>query len=284
MRSFVPDYDLVPAGTVESALEMLGSGEGWRPIAGGTDLMVLFNAGRLPNRRLVSVRDITELRRIEVTDTGIILGGCVTYSEIRQSEIMQREFPLLCTAASWTGGVANQNRGTIGGNIVNASPAADSLPALMVYDADLQLASVQGDRWVSYHEFHTGYKQMQIRPDELLCRIRLPRIGGRRQYIRKVGPRKAQAISKVCFAATACLAGNLIRDVRIAIGSVAPIPLRCVQTEAALRGRAITTEIMAQARAIISGEIQPITDIRSTEEYRRTVTSNLLWEFLQTLQ
>ncbi len=285
MRSFVPDYTLVSARTVANAIEMLGSGEGWRPIAGGTDLMVLFNAGRLPYRKLISILDIPELCGIRITDTEIVLGAGVSYSQIRQSEMMQNEFPLLCAAASWTGGVANQNRGTIGGNIVNASPAADSLPALLVYDAELQFASVHGKRWLPYRDFHTGYKQMQMQPDELLCEIRLPRKHRTwRQYARKVGPRKAQAISKICFAAAARLADDVMVDVRIAVGSVAPVPLRCVQTEAALCGRAVTPETMAEARVAISSEVQPIDDIRSTKEYRRVVSANLLGEFLESLQ
>lgn len=285
MRSFVSDYTLVSARTVANAVEVLGAGEGWRPIAGGTDLMVLFNAGRLPYWKLVSVLEIPELRGIQIRDAEILLGAGVTYSQIRRSDILQSDFPLLCAAASWTGGVANQNRGTIGGNIVNASPAADSLPALLVYDAELQLASVHGERSLPYRDFHTGYKQMQMQPDELLCEIRLPRKHRTwQQYTRKVGPRKAQAISKVCFAAAARLDGIVIEDIRIAVGSVAPVPLRCLQTEAELRGRAVTPETMAGARTAISGEIQPINDIRSTEEYRRAVSANLLGEFLQSLQ
>ena len=139
MRSFVSDYDLIRVTDLANALEVLGTQEGWRPIAGGTDLMVLFNAGRLPYRRLMSIRDIPELRKIEVADTSVVIGAAVTYSQIRQSAILQTEFALLCTAASWTGGIANQNRGTLGGNIANASPAADSAPALLVYDAEVRL-------------------------------------------------------------------------------------------------------------------------------------------------
>ncbi|MGH9720350.1 MAG: FAD binding domain-containing protein, partial [Bryobacteraceae bacterium] len=192
--------------------------------------------------------------------------------------VLRDEFPLLVQAASETGGIATQNRGTLGGNIANASPAADSPPALLVYDAEIELVSASGARWLPYHGFHTGYKQMLRRPDELLSRIRLPR--GRkhwRQLYRKVGTRKAQAISKVCFAAAADIEGGRIGDVRLALASVAPVPLRCVKTEAALRSR---KPDLAAAREILSGEIAPIDDMRSTARYRRTVACNLLEQFL----
>ncbi len=284
MRSYLADYDLITARDLHAALDMLGSREGWRPIAGGTDLMVLFNAGRLPYRRLVNVRDIPELRNIELTEREVLIGGAVTYSQIRQSAILQEEFGLLCTAASWTGGIANQNRGTLGGNIANASPAADSAPALLVYDAEMRLLSSCGERPVPYREFHTGYKQMQIRPDELISQIRLPRRKPWRQYSRKVGTRKAQAISKVCMAAAADLDGEVIRDLRIALASVAPIPLRCTRTEDYLRGGRLTSDRISEARESIRSEIHPITDIRSTDEYRAEVSANLLGEFLESLR
>ena len=152
--------------------------------------------------------------------------------------MLQAEFPLLCTAARETGSIATQNRGTLGGNIVNASPAADSPPALLVYDAEIEFISERGARWLPYHGFHTGYKKMLLAPDELLRAVRLPRrTKPWRQYYRKVGTRKAQAISKVCFAGAALVGSGTMRDIRIALGSIAPIVLRAVKTEDALRGK-----------------------------------------------
>ena len=247
--------------------------------------MVLFNAGKLPYRKLVSIRGVEELLDIEVTETQVAIGAAVTYSRIRQHSILRDEFPLLCSAASWTGSVANQNRGTIGGNIVNASPAADSAPALLVYDAQLELSGERGLRRIPYRDFHLGYRQTQIRDDELLRAIYVPRtMASWRQYSRKVGPRKAQAISKVCFVAAAQIENGAIRDVRVAVGSVAPTPLRCYKTETALRGLTISTSLIERAASTISAEIQPITDIRSTEAYRRAVCANLLMDFLKSLQ
>jgi CO/xanthine dehydrogenase FAD-binding subunit len=192
---------------------------------------------------------------------------------------------MLCQAASETGGLAIQNRGTLGGNIVNASPAADSPPALLAYDAEIELVSTDGSRWLPYQGFHTGYKQMLIAPNELLSRIRMPRnTRGATHYYRKVGTRKAQAISKVCLAALAKLDHDKISDVRIALGSVAPIVIRCVQTEAALRGRKPDAETIKSACAMLAKEISPIDDIRSTADYRLQVAKNLLIDFVLTLR
>jgi len=281
MRSHLPDYDLVTATDLAQALRVLASGDGRRPIAGGTDLMVLFNAGRLPYRRLVSVAKLPELTSITVSPEAVTIGAAVTYSAIQRDPLLQTEFPLLCQAAGWTGGIANQNRGTLGGNIVNASPAADTPPALLVYDAELELISERGSRRLPYSEFHTGYKVMQLRADELLAKIHLPRYHRRRtQYARKVGARKAQAISKVCFNALAEVDSSVIQHIRIGLGSVAPIPLRCLKVEAALLGQTVSSTLIAHARNVIAKEIQPIDDIRSTASYRSLVTQNLLSEFL----
>ncbi|MBV9403800.1 MAG: FAD binding domain-containing protein, partial [Acidobacteriaceae bacterium] len=188
-------------------------------------------------------------------------------------------------AASWTGGIANQNRGTLGGNIVNASPAADSSPALLVYDAELELASVRGTRRIPYKEFHTGYKQLQMKDDELLRSIHLPRRPEEwRQYSRKVGPRKAQAISKICLAAAMRMNMDVIEDIRIAAGSVAPVPLRCYIAESVLRGQRLSPGTISCAREAIATEVQPINDIRSTDRYRRMVAANLLGEFLENVK
>ena len=285
MRARVSEYELVAAASLGEALDVLQSNEGWRPIAGGTDLMVLFNAGKLPYQRLVSIHELPELREIKASGEHVLIGAAATYSEIRNHPILKIEFPLLCQAASWTGAIANQNRGTLGGNIANASPAADSSPMLLVYDAELELASSTGTRWLPYRSFHLGYKQMQLRGDELITRIRLPRASKERvQYGRKVGTRKAQAIAKVCFAAIAERNDGGLRNVRIGVGSVAPVPLRCRETERLLEDRALTPSAIAEAKEAISRDIRPITDIRSTERYRAQVTANLLGEFLESLR
>jgi CO/xanthine dehydrogenase FAD-binding subunit len=285
MRAHIPSYDLRVPKQLSEALALLSREPGvWRPFAGGTDLMVLLEAGKLDHKKFFSLVKLDDLRGVQVAGDSVILGALTTYSEIQQHPVLQAEFPLLCTAARETGSVATQNRGTLGGNIVNASPAGDSPPALLVYDAEIELVSERRVRWVPYQGFHTGYKQMQIAPEELLRAVRLPRRAKSwRQYYRKVGTRKAQAISKVCFAGAALVENGAIRDVRIALGSVAPIVLRVVKTEGALRGAAITPATIASARETLAREIAPIDDIRSTARYRLRVAQNLLEEFLSQL-
>lgn len=285
MRGSVPNYELRTPGSLADALALLKTEPGvWKPFAGGTDLMVLLEAGRLDHRNYVDIWALNELRGIEVTDAHVTLGALTTYTEVQANPILQSEFPMLCQAASETGGLAIQNRGTLGGNIVNASPAADSPPAFLAYDAEIELVSSDGSRWLPYNGFHTGYKQMHIAPDELLSRIRLPRnTRGASHYYRKVGTRKAQAISKVCLAALARIDQGHIEDVRIAVGSVAPIVVRCIETENMLRGRACGAETTLAACASLSREISPIDDIRSTAKYRLQIAKNLLTDFLLTL-
>jgi CO/xanthine dehydrogenase FAD-binding subunit len=285
MRAYLPSYELISPAHLREALNVLGKEPGvWRPFAGGTDLMVLLEAGKLAHKNYLNIWNLKELRGVEVTDQQVTIGALTTYTEVQQEKVLQLEFPMLCQAASETGGLAIQNRGTLGGNIVNASPAADSPPALLAYDAELELVSLGGARWVAYHQFHTGYKEMIIRADELLTRIRLPRrMEKLRHYYRKVGTRKAQAISKVCFAGTAKVREETIADLRIALGSVAPVPLRCLKTEDALRGSELTQATIDRAQAVMANEIVPIDDIRSTSNYRHQVSLNLLADFLQQL-
>ena len=283
MRAFIPAYQLVTPQSLSEALTIVASNSGtWKPFAGGTDLMVLLEAGKLPHKNYLNIWNLSELRGIEVSDAYVSLGALTTYTEVHNHEILRAEFPMLCQAAKETGGIAIQNRGTLGGNIVNASPAADSPPALLAYDAELELVSKHGERRVPYLKFHTGYKQMDIRPDELLRAIRLPRAPNQlTQYYRKVGTRKAQAISKVCFAAVGSMNDGKIESVRIALGSIAPIPLRCVQTERALRNQ--TIDSLAAAREALASEISPIDDLRSTRDYRLRVSLNLLEDFINEL-
>src|ERR1700704_6479379 len=201
MRWNPADYEMIAPGSLHAIISLLAKEPGvWVPIAGGTDVMVQYAAGKLPARKLISICNLPELRAIEISPEEIRIGAGCTYSELREHEIIAGEFPLLASAARWTGGIANQNRGTPGGNIVNASPAADSLPALLVYEAELILVSGRGERRVPYLGFHTGYKKMKLAPDELIRTICLGRrFSNYLHYARKVGARDAQALSKVCI-------------------------------------------------------------------------------------
>ena len=285
MKSDPSGYELIAAASLNDAASLLTASPGeLLLIAGGTDVMVQFAAGVLPKRKLLSVWNLPELRRIESSPQELLIGAGVTYTDLRRNRIVAEEFPLLAQAAGWTGGIANQNRGTLGGNIANASPAADSLPALLAYEAELILFSVRGDRRVTHVDFHTGYKESLLAPDELIRAIALPRkFGGYFSYGRKAGARLAQAISKVCVAALGRIEKGAVEDVRIAVGSVAAVPIRLRRTEALLTDKRLDASLIESARQAAVAEIQPIDDIRSTARYRAAVTGNLVAEFLDQL-
>ncbi|MGA9507274.1 MAG: 2-oxo-4-hydroxy-4-carboxy-5-ureidoimidazoline decarboxylase [Candidatus Sulfotelmatobacter sp.] len=285
MRSQPSEYEILAPGSLQAVVSLLAdSPSAWLPIAGGTDVMVQYAAGKLPSRKLVSIWNLPELRRIEITAKEILLGAGCTYTDLRNHDIVRQEFPLLHSAACWTGGIANQNRGTIGGNIVNASPAADSLPALLVYEAELILVSVRGERRLPYAGFHTGYRKTLLAADELVQAVCLPRrFMGYFSHARKVGARNSQAISKVCIAAMGRLADGVIADVHIALGSVAPVPLRLIETERGVKGKRLDSDLLRLAKNAAAAEIRAIDDIRSTARYRSAVAGNLVAEFLTRL-
>jgi CO/xanthine dehydrogenase FAD-binding subunit len=285
MRSNPADYEIHAPGNLHDVVALMGDNRGAiLPIAGGTDVMVQFAAGTLPSRRLVNIWNLPDLRRVEILPGEVRIGAGCTYTDLREHDEVKREFPLLAQAASWIGGIANQNRGTLGGNIANASPAGDSLPALLAYDAELILVSIRGERRVAYRQFHMDYKKMNLEQDELIRAVCFSRrFKEYISYARKVGTRNAQAISKVCIAALGRIEGGAIEDVRMAVGSVAPVPLRLAQTERILKGKRPERSLVKLARESAVAEIRPIDDIRSTARYRTAVVGNLVAEFLERL-
>lgn len=285
MRSLPAAYEMSSPNTLDAVLRMMSAEPGaWTPIAGGTEVMVQFGAGKVAPRRFVNIRGISELSGISATADELLIGAGSTYTNLRRSALVRDEFPLLSTAASWTGSIANQNRGTLGGNIVNASPAADSLPALLAYEAELVLISSRGERRVRYADFHTGYKKTLLASDELIRTIALPRrYNGWISCARKIGPRNAQAIAKLCMAALARTSGDRIEDIRIAFGSMAPTPLRLRGVEEMLKANRLTDGSIRQAQHALAAQVSPIDDIRSTRAYRIAAACNLLEEFLRGL-
>jgi CO/xanthine dehydrogenase FAD-binding subunit len=283
MRSNVSQYELVAPGSLGAVLALLAAEPGaWTPMAGGTELMVALGAGRLEQRKLVSLWGLDELRLITANNDWLTIGAGSTFTDIRQNAVVANEFPLLARAASWTGAIANQNRGTLGGNIVNASPAADSPPVLLVYEAEIELVSAQGSRRMPYSEFHLGYKRTVMQPQELVKAVHLLR--GHRlpvEYLRKVGTRNALAISKVALACVGAMQSGKVSAVRIAAASLRETPARLSATEAALFGHALTSGRIQAARKALLQEVKPIDDIRSTASYRAHVAANLLEDFLE---
>ena len=285
MRSDVSQYDLISPKSLDAVLQILAdSPHRYTPIAGGTELMVALGAGRLQARKLISLWNLAELRFIEETPDAIIIGAGTTFTDLRNNPAINRELSLLSQAASWTGSIANQNRGTLGGNIVNASPAADSPPALLAYDAILTLVSARGTRTMPYRDFHLSYKKTALAPDELLHSITVSRnLKYYKTYTRKVGTRNAQAISKVAIAAIASVKNGVIEDIRIGGASLRETPTRLLVTEQSLVNQPITPETIADARSAVLCEVVPIDDIRSTAKYRAAVAANLIEEFLLSL-
>ena len=253
-------------------------------IAGGTDLMVLMNAHLLDASEFLDIWRVDELRGITDEGDALRIGALTTYTQLIKSELIQNNVPALVAASRTIGAIQIQNRGTIGGNIVNASPAGDGLPVLAAYDAEVEIGSARGTRRVAFNEFYTGYRRSVLEPDELVLAARLPKLQpGERDFFWKVGTRRAQAISKTVLAARAIMSGNRIESISIGVGSVAPTVVRARKTEGLLSGATLTSELAERAREMIAHEIAPITDLRSTEDYRRAVTGNVLGKFLREL-
>lgn len=286
MRGNAAAHELVAPGTLDGVLQLIAAEPGvWTPIAGGTELMVAFSAGRMTAPKLVSLWGIRDLRFIDEKPDSIAIGAGATFLDLRNHPAVLADVPLLAKAASWIGSIANQSRATLGGNLVNGSPAADSSPALLTYDAEVELISVRGTRRIPYAEFHIGYKRNVMAADELLYAVHIQRRFARhKHYLRKVGTRRAMAIAKVALAATALIDCGIIIEIRLGAASLGPFPIRLAQTESALLGQSPTAKTVQAAREALLAEVQPIDDIRSTAEYRRIVAANLLDEFLLELR
>jgi len=271
MQGSISNRSLLEPASLRDALRMLRDEGPLVPMAGCTDLYVTLNFGTLSATRFLDLWRLPTLRRIALSDGMLSIGAVATFTEIMQSPLVRRRLPMLVAAAREIGGPQIQNRGTLGGNVANASPAGDTLPVLAAANATVVLASADGERRVAFASFYTGYRTSVMRPDELITALEIPPVPGR-QWFRKVGTRAAQAISKVVMAAVGPRGDALPR---VALGSVAPTVVRLPLTEAALGGGAS----IAEAQKILLQEIAPIDDVRSTAEYRRRVAANLLARF-----
>jgi CO/xanthine dehydrogenase FAD-binding subunit len=271
MQGTIAGRTLLTPASLREALVMLRDEGPLTPMAGCTDLYVQLNFGTLRDDRFVNLWGLRDLRRIEIRGRRLLsIGALATYTDLMRSPLVSRRLPMLASAAREIGGVQIQNRGTIGGNVANASPAGDALPVLAAAEATVVLSSAREERRVPFAAFYTGYRQTVRRPDELITAFEIPRVRGR-QWFRKVGTRAAQAISKVV------MAGVIGEETRVAIGSVGPTVLRLMRTEAAIARRAP----IAEAQRALLDEIAPIDDVRSTAEYRRRVAVSLLAQLLE---
>jgi CO/xanthine dehydrogenase FAD-binding subunit len=278
-----PEPPVVSPATLSEAFELIAALP-HRPVAGGTDLLVQIS-GELgePPDRVIDLWALDVLRGIHVEPDALVIGALTTYTDIRRSMDVAEHLPALADAAATIGAAQIQNRGTLGGNAVNASPAGDTLPILLATDAELVAGSARGERTVPAREFWPSYRQTALAADELLLRIRFPISRDRRVRFRKVGTRRAQAISKVVMA-LAWQSGHgdrSWRDVRLALGSVAATPIRASRTEAVLEGAAPTAEIADAAATALAAELSPIDDVRSTADYRRAVAARVLHRLIR---
>jgi len=254
-----------------------------RPVAGGTDLLVQIT-GELgePPERVLDIWHLDELRGIRMESNALMLGALTTYSEMRRSPLIAEFLPAFAEAAATIGAAQIQNRGTIGGNAMNASPAGDMLPLLLACDAQFVAGAAHGERWIPVRDFWPSYRHTALEPNELLLRISIPLPGDRQLRYRKVGTRRAQAISKVVMA-LAWLPGDDAswREVHLALGSVAPTAIRAPATEAVLEGSAPTEATADRAASTLAGELSPIDDVRSSADYRRAVAARVLHRLIR---
>lgn len=267
MRVATSGLDIRSASSLDEALAILRD-DPRTPVAGATDVYVALNFGTFAPRRLLDIWALDELRTISMHGDTLVIGALTSYTALIQSHLVGGHLPMLVEASRVVGGVQIQNRGTLGGNIANGSPAADGVPALSAADAIVVLRSADRERRVPLNGFYTGYRASVMRPDELIVAIEVPRVDGT-QWFRKVGTRQAQAIAKIVMAAVRA------PSPRIALGSVAPTVVRVPLTEEALASGSSIDE----AAEILGREIAPIDDVRSTADYRRRVAQNLLRRF-----
>ncbi|MEK7228992.1 MAG: xanthine dehydrogenase family protein subunit M [Candidatus Binatota bacterium] len=266
-------FELLQPRSLQEALEMKKNyGDKARVLAGGTDLLVLLKDQKLTAEAVMSLAGVRDLNFIRYEDgRGATLGALATHGGVATSPIIQQKFPDLAEACSQVGAVQIQNLGTVGGNLCNASPAADVAPPLLLVDAVLTLASTRGERRVSIHDFFQGPRRTVLQADEILKEIFVPEIPGRRgaTYL-KLGRRKAMEIAIVGIGVAIHLNGSdqVVSECRIAMGSVAPTPVRARRGEEILRNQEVRDELIEEVAVVAAEEASPISDVRASREYR----------------
>jgi len=278
--------------SLQSALRRLREDPSLTPLAGCTDWMVQGAVERMQRVGVLDLLRIEELRGIRELGKGdeihgapakgfkgVRIGATTSFSQIREHPLVREHYPILAEAASQIGGRQIQNRATVGGNMVNASPAGDSLPVLLAFNAEVEIAGLEGTRRVAYDSFYTGYRATVLQPGELLSAVLLPSVPSYQRF-KKVGTRRAQAISKVVLALCAQRGKDGWSQMRIAAGSVAPTPVRLRKAEAVCEGAPIGIETALEAAEAARGEVTPIDDIRSTAHYRRFALARVLRRML----
>ncbi len=283
---FLEDMDCAFPKNLQEALKLMADEKSrGRPIAGGTDLMVQWSSGVLPMpERAIDLSGLPELKGVSENTDSVVIGAAVTHAEMRRSPIVQVHLPSLAQAAATIGGAQIQARGTIAGSVANASPAGDLGPSLLITNGRVVVASKAGEREIELAKFFLGYRKIDLQPDELIVRFILPKIhAGCRESFRKLGPRAAQAISKVMGSYRGSAKGKEVKDFAVALGSVAPIPIRLPEFEQWIVGKEIGKKVLDEAEQRVAAMIKPIDDIRSTAEYRQWVSGRIVRGFLEEL-
>ncbi len=265
------DFEYLEPASLQQALEWLNTYRGRaRVLAGGTDLYLRLRKRVFLPDYVIDLKRVPSLNYMTSDGQGgVRIGPTTLQGDVAASPLVQQTFPALAEAARWVGAVQTRNRATLVGNICNASPAADTAPALLGYGAQVKIASAQGERTVPLEEFFVGPGKTGLQENELVAELLVPapqpRTGG--AFFRRT--RTAMDIAVVCAAAVLSLADGTCRDARIALGAVAPTPVRAQRAERALVGQALTERVIEEASRIAAEEARPITDVRGSEEYRR---------------
>lgn len=283
MRGDPRSIEVLRPRSAAEAVSLYGRRPDAVPLAGGTDFMVAFNAGAVRPGAVLDLSRVGEWRSLDARGGSVRIGALVTHAELRDHPLVRREFPLLARACGVVGGVQIQNRGTLGGNIANASPAGDTFPPLSVYGAVVHAVGPSGRRTLPLCEVFAGVKRTALRRAELIEAVELPRLPSppRRAVFRKVGTRAAQAVSKTVAAGLLWLERGRVKELRFALGSMAPTVRRLDKAEAFLAGRALDRAAVERAVRLLREDVSPIDDIRSTAEYRIRVSENILRSFLE---
>jgi carbon-monoxide dehydrogenase medium subunit len=268
---YLPDFEYHAPGTLQEACELLKRfGSRAKVLAGGTDLLVKMKHDLMATEILVSLKNIVDLTGIRhVPGRGVVIGARATHNDLVNSPVLQEKYLSVCEAAHHMANNQVRNVGTVGGNIVNAAPSADLPPILIALGALVRLVGAGGERVLPLEEFFTGPGQTVIAPDEILTEIVIPDQDSTGSTYLKFGLRRSGALAVVGVAAAVKVAGDLIEEVRIVMGAVAPVPMRAKKAEEAVRGRAVTGDLLEEAGRAASGECKPISDIRGSEEYRK---------------
>lgn len=269
--------------TLKEALALYSAQPKAVPLAGGTDLMVGWNLGLLNGKTVLDLSRLDAWRAIKPSKHGLSVGSLVTHAQLRRHPLVRKSFPLLADACATVGAAQIQNRGTIGGNIANASPAADSFPPLAVYEASVRVVGPAGERELPFLEVFAGVKRTHLRPGELIASVELPFPARRPDaaHFQKVGTRLAQAISKTMFAGLLWTdRRGAVEEARFSFGSLAPTARRLHAAESFLKGRRLDPDAVAEAVHLLEADVSPIDDIRSTREYRLAASRNILRRFL----